>query len=158
MYYQTLCKKGHAHLAENYKNWSQIYFWILGGHGLRSVSTSGVATLRTLLVSAGQNFRPWCSRGREKVVGDDNDLSNLRESCGDVLKLQRCAEFAGNCWICVNWCDRNFLEGLSNAVSTNDAMMVLIPLTLLEWVLYIIYSIWYKICRKLCKCLENVNM
>ena len=29
-------------------------------------------------------------------MGDDNDLSNLRESCGDVLKLQRRAEFAGN--------------------------------------------------------------
>ena len=64
--------------------------------GVRSVSTSVVAILRTLLVSAGQNFRPWCSRGRKKVVGDDNDLSNLRERCGDVLKLQRRAEFAGN--------------------------------------------------------------
>ena len=47
-------------------------------------------------MSAGQNLRPWCSRGREKVVGDDNDLSNLRESCGDVLKLQRRSEFTGN--------------------------------------------------------------
>ena len=27
-------------------------------------------------------------------MGDDNDLSNLRESCGDVLKLQCRAEFA----------------------------------------------------------------
>src|SRR4029434_1450151 len=102
----ALCKKGHAHLAENYKKLKPDLFLNLQcGHGLRSVFTSGVVSLRTLLVSAGQNFRPWCSHRREKVVGDDNDLSNLRESCGDVLKLQRRAEFAGNRCIRVNLSD-----------------------------------------------------
>ena len=100
--YQTLCKKGHAQLAGNDKKWKPDLF--LNFRCRRSVSTSGGHShcwIQTLLVSmvctvsAGQNFCPWCS-GREKVVGDDNDLSNLRESCGDVLKLQRRAEFAGN--------------------------------------------------------------
>src|SRR4029434_1238799 len=82
------------------------------GHGLRSISmsfslfTTDENSASVCTVSTGQNFCPWCS-GREKVVGDDNNLSNLRESCGDVLKLQRRTEFAGNRGIRVNWCDRN---------------------------------------------------
>src|SRR4029434_495914 len=46
IYYQTLCKKGHAHLAENYKKLKPDLFLNLQcRHGLRSISMSGVAIL-----------------------------------------------------------------------------------------------------------------
>src|SRR4029434_3522456 len=46
MYYQTLCKKGPAHLAENYKKLKPDLFRNLQcGHGLCSISMSGVAIL-----------------------------------------------------------------------------------------------------------------
>ena len=44
-------------------------------------------------------------------MGDDNDLSNLRESCGDVLKLQRRGESLNSREL-VRSQHRNFLEGL----------------------------------------------
>ena len=55
-------------------------------------------------------------------MGDDNDLSNLRESCGDVLKLQRHTEFRGeslNLRELVRSQHRNFLEGQNYINQTN---------------------------------------
>ena len=49
-------------------------------------------------VSAGHKMSALgvATEGRELWEKND-DLSNLRESSGDVLKLQRHPEFAGNC-------------------------------------------------------------
>src|SRR4029434_5651220 len=82
MYYQTLCKKGHAQLAENDKKWKPDQF-LNFRCGILSVSTSGVSIL------IGPHCRPY--RGKELCrIHERLDISFLKpksvRSCALVLK------------------------------------------------------------------------